>query len=349
MKFVDFRKSLRENVAPVYVFSGGDAYFKRRGEEFLLEKCVTEPALNYSTFDGTAVKGAEYGTLLAALRSYPFLSEKRLVRVTDLYPSQKEYDRYLKDYFENPLPSTVFLIVNGAPRKGSVDLSRMPGAVAVDCSRADDGTIDRWIYTMLRRYGIDVDAESCALVREYCLSDMTRVASETEKLAAYAGEGGTITEGDVEEIVFRDTAYRIYEMSDAAGRGDYSLYLSILNDLLDRGEEPMGVIGYLCGYFRTMFEVQLVKGSDAEVASALGMKPYAVKRSRQTAARFGRDRVERMYRFLYETGGRVRSGRLSPQGAMTWVNARLFFGETGGKDGETGGKDEIFYDIDINS
>lgn len=341
MKFVDFRKSLKENVAPIYVFSGRDEYFKRRGEEFLREKCVREPALNFSSFDGKNMKGADYDDLLSALQSYPFLSEKRLVRVTDLHPSQKDYDRYLKEYFENPMPSTVLLITGDGPRKGCVDLSRMPNAVPVDCSAADDETIDRWVYTMLRRYGIACDAESCALVREFCLSDMTRVAAETEKLTAYAGEGGEISAADVCEIVYRDTAYRIYEMSDAAGRGDYSRYLSVLNDLLEKGEDPMSVIGYLCGYFRTMFETQAAKGTDAETAAALGMKPYAVKRSRQTAARFGGDRVEHMYRFLYGTAGRVRSGRLSPQGALTAVNAHLFFEK---KDGN----DEIFYDTDIN-
>lgn len=41
-------------------------------------------------------------SLVRAAESFPFLSEKRLVKAVDFYPTEKEYESYLKSYFENP-------------------------------------------------------------------------------------------------------------------------------------------------------------------------------------------------------------------------------------------------------
>lgn len=57
MKFIMFKGSLEEGVAPIYLFDGEEEYFKRRGEEMLKQKYLTEPSLNYSIFDGAELKG----------------------------------------------------------------------------------------------------------------------------------------------------------------------------------------------------------------------------------------------------------------------------------------------------
>ena len=93
--------------------------------------------------------------LVAAAESFPFISAKRLVKVTDFFPTDKEYAAWLKPYFENPQPSTILLIVNSVKPKGKVaDLKKMPNGTYVDCSRADEETVRRWIFTQFKRAGV---------------------------------------------------------------------------------------------------------------------------------------------------------------------------------------------------
>ena len=81
---------------------------------------------------------------VAAAQSFPFISQKRLVKVTDFYPTEKEYNAYLKSYFEDPQPTTVLLIVNSASPKGKgFDLKKAPNVTFVDCGRADEETIKK--------------------------------------------------------------------------------------------------------------------------------------------------------------------------------------------------------------
>ena len=325
MKFVLFKKSLEEGAAPIYLFDGEEEYFKRRGEEMLSEKFLSEPSLNYTAFDGADLKGDRLSALVAAAQCLPFLSEKRIVKVKDLAPSEREYQTYLKDYFEHPSESTVLLIVNGAGKPKGFDLKKAPNVTRVDCSRAEEETVLRWIFSRMRRAGVQCDTACCERILRYCLGSMSRIAAETEKLIAYAGEGGSVTEAVVDAVVYRDTDYKIYEMTDALGRGNYGGYLSVMNELTGKGMEEMGVLNSLCSYFRTMYEVLALGKTDAETAAALGMKEYAVKMSRRQAKLLGRGRVEAAYFGIYKAIQAVKSGRLTPAGALASVNARLFF------------------------
>lgn len=327
MKFVLFKNSLKEGAAPIYLFDGEEEYFKERGEEMLKERFLGEPSLNYSAFHGEALKGAALTSLVAAAQSFPFMSEKRIVRVTDFYPTEKEYETYLKGYFENPSADTILLIVNSSRPKGKFDLKKMPNVTYVDCGKADEETVLRWIYTQFRRAGVRADTDCCERVMHYCLGDMSRIAGETEKLIAYAGQGGAVSPEDVDAVVYKDAEYKTYEMTGAFGAGNYAKFLSVQRELMEKGADEGAVLNALCAYLRSLLEILLLKKSDAETARALGMNEYAVKMSRRQANAVGAARVRVCWEYVYAAISGVRSGELTAPAALLKVNAQLFYGE----------------------
>ena len=327
MKFVLFKNSLKEGAAPIYLFDGEEEYFKERGEEMLKERFLGEPSLNYSAFHGETLKGAALTSLVAAAQSFPFMSEKRIVRVTDFYPTEKEYETYLKGYFENPSADTILLIVNSSRPKGKFDLKKMPNVTYVDCGKADEETVLRWIYTQFRRAGVRADTDCCERVMHYCLGDMSRIAGETEKLIAYAGQGGAVSPEDVDAVVYKDAEYKTYEMTGAFGAGNYAKFLSVQRELMEKGADEGAVLNALCAYLRNLLEILLLKKSDAETARALGMNEYAVKMSRRQANAVGAARVRVCWEYVYAAISGVRSGELTAPAALLKVNAQLFYGE----------------------
>lgn len=327
MKFVLFKNSLKEGAAPIYLFDGEEEYFKERGEEMLKERFLGEPSLNYSAFHGETLKGAALTSLIAAAQSFPFMSEKRIVKVTDFYPTEKEYETYLKGYFENPSADTVLLIVNSSRPKGKFDLKKMPNVTYVDCGKADEETVLRWIYTQFRRAGVRADTDCCERVMHYCLGDMSRIAGETEKLIAYAGQGGAVSPEDVDAVVYKDAEYKTYEMTGAFGAGNYAKFLSVQRELMEKGADEGAVLNALCAYLRSLLEILLLKKSDAETARALGMNEYAVKMSRRQANAVGAARVRVCWEYVYAAISGVRSGELTAPAALLKVNAQLFYGE----------------------
>ena len=324
MKFVQLAGSLKEKIEPVYLVEGEDAYFRDCAVRAIREACaITQPVFNETRLDGDAVKGDLSG-FVAGLYTLPLLDEKRLVRVSEFYPAEREWEKYLKSYVEAPCETTVLVIVNAGKKTGTA-LRRKHGITTVDCAKESEETLGKWLFGVMRRSNLNADSDAVGLMVRYCAQDAARMKRETEKLSALLGAGGRVTRETVEEYVAKDVEYKIYELTQAASRKNFSAFSEILDDLMKKGFDENAVLSSLTSHFKTLYEVCSMKGSDSEVAQVLGMKPYAVQKNREAAGRLGKERVTELYTQLYELSNGAKSGLYGKSGALTAAVAKIFF------------------------
>ena len=88
MKFKELKRSLIDGVERIYLVTGDDAFFVAHSVKLICDKCLSQPELNLTNFDGQDVKGNP-DKLISALVSYPFMSEKRVVIVKDITPLRR--------------------------------------------------------------------------------------------------------------------------------------------------------------------------------------------------------------------------------------------------------------------
>lgn len=330
MKYVELKKFTEENgVCPVYVFEGEECYFLEGGEKLLLSQFRLDKLLDYASFDGATLKGDKIRSLVSAVECFPFMSEKRVVKVTEFYPTEKEFEEYLAPLISSPPTSSVLMIFNtGKSKKESVKFSQKKGVTYVDCGRSDEETIKRWIFLTAKRAGVYADAIVCGKIASFCVLDMSRVSKEVEKLLSYATAKG-LTEIDdalVEALVYPDVEYKLYELSGALARKNYSAFITILDELKAKGYDELSLLSTLCYHFKSVYECAVVRGTDKEAAQTLGLKEYGVKKNREQAQRIGRDALKGHYLALYDAVANVKSGVYTPPSALKTAVARLFFG-----------------------
>ncbi len=326
MKFIQLAGSLKENIAPVYLAEGEEAYFRDHTVAQVRDACALRmPALNDVRYEGETLKGDRLAAFGAELRTAPFLDGRRLVRVYEWYPTEREWESALAPYLAAPCPTTA-LVVSNAGKKGAFDWKRRAGVTFVDCGRESEETLCRWLLGVARKLGMTLDGDAAPLFVRYCNRDAARLRLEAEKLQRLLGEGGRITRAAVEENVAKDTEYKVYELTQAASRGNHAAFCEILHDLTEKGFDETAALSALVSHYRSLLEVSQMRGSDAEVAKALGVKPYAVQKNREAAARLGKDKVRRLYLDLYGLGADVRGGNLSKSGALSAAIAKIFFG-----------------------
>lgn len=324
MKFVQLAGSLKEKIEPVYLVEGEDAYFRDCAVRAIREACaITQPVFNETRLDGDAVKGDLSG-FTAGLYTLPLLDEKRFVRINEFYPAEREWEKYLKPYVENPCETTVLVIVNAGKKAGAA-IGRKHGITAVDCARESEETLGKWLFGVMRRSNLNADADAVGLMVRYCAQDAARMKRETEKLSALLGAGGRVARETVEEYVAKDVEYKIYELTQAASRKNFSAFSEILDDLMKKGFDENAVLSSLTSHYKTLYEVCSVRGSDSEAAQVLGVKPYAVQKNRETAGRLGKERVTQLYTQLYELSNGAKSGLYGKSGALTAAIAKIFF------------------------
>ncbi len=329
MKYVDFKKFTDDNGAqPIYLFEGEEVYFREKGEGMLKTRFVQDTTLDFAAFEGGSLKGEKIKGLIDAVNSFPFISEKRLVRVSEFYPTEKEYDAYLKKTFENPPTDSILLIVNsGKGKAGTAALSKKPNVTVVDCGRADEETIKRWIYLTCKRAGVYADGITCGKLSSYCIFDMSRIAMETEKLLGYCAATGLekLTDETVDSLVYPDAEYKKYELANALSRKNYAAFNRILKELSTRGFNETELLSSLASHFKTLYDVALSRGTDKEVALALGLKEYSVKKSREQAAKLPKSEIFALYEGVYTAIAQIKCGELTPAAALKTVTAKLFF------------------------
>lgn len=329
MKYVDLKNFTQENGAmPIYLFEGEEAYFREKGEAMLKTRFVQEPTLDYCSFDGASLKGDKLKELVDAVNCFPFISERRIVRVNELYITDKEYEAYLQDTFENPPQNSILLIVNSAKQKtGGAVLAKKPNVTHVDCGRADEETIKRWIYVTCKREGVYADGVTCGKIAAYCVLDMARIAKETEKLLSYcvATQTGKLTDEIVDMLVTPDFEYKNYELAEAVSKKNYSEYMRILQDLSTKGLNETALLSSIASHFRGLYEASLLRGSDKEAAATLGLKEYAVKKRREQAAKFPAGLLFGFYSGIFQAISDIKCGKLTPSSALKRVTAELFF------------------------
>lgn len=324
MKFTELNNDIKQGARQIYLLEGDDAYFRMKGEEQIKNSYLTMPELNFTSFDGESLKGGALKELVSAVESFPFMAEKRLVKVTEFHPSESDYEKYLRQTFENFPSTTVLLIVNAETRKGA-DLKHKKCITFVDCSRADEETVAKWVYLTLKRAGISSSVDVCASVARYCLCNMSRVALETEKIVDYK-KTGTLTREEVDSLVYKDADYRIYEMTNAVARRDFDKFVSIRSELCRKPEDGLNLLSGLFSYFKNLLTILTSGASDKELSSMLGMKEYGVKKSRWQAEAIGCERLEELVVETYDAVSGIKSGILTPQSALLKVNGKIFFG-----------------------
>lgn len=323
MKYTELKNDITGGDRRIYLFEGEDAYFRTHGEEQVKRAFLQMPELNFASFDGSTLKGKALTDLTSAMAAYPFMSEKRIIRVAEFYPSDADYEKYLKQTFENCPPTTILMIVNSGAGKGAA-LKRKKCITYVDCSRADEEVVTRWAYATLKRAGISADVSACRNIAAYCLCDMSRVESEVGKLIEYGKN--PLTAADVDELVYKDADYRIYEMTDAVAAKNYSRFCTICSELSQKSSDRMALISALQRYFKNLLIILTSKSGSSVLASQLKMPEFAVRKSAERARAFGEDKLLYYSQSLYDVSARMRSGRLSQDGAFYSALAAVLFG-----------------------
>lgn len=314
MLFSELKKSLNSGERfSAYLIEGEESYFRALSLDTLKSVLVKEPQLNVATFDGASL---DTGEAIASLNAFPFLSEYRMTVIKEFYPTAAAVKGGLRDFLEHPIKSSVLVIVNEKPHEV---LKKFGSVCTVECKTADVPVISCWIKATVTAAGVKVSDGICAEIAEYCLSDMTRVKNETEKLIAYAGENGEIDENAVDLLVNRSAEYKIYEMTDHIAKRRFDDAIGVINDMLRKGETHGRIISAVYNYFRRLLFVAISDKTPAETGALLGIKEFAVKKTKQQAAAFGVRSLKKAVDRLVDADYAVKSGKANADELM-WIN-----------------------------
>ncbi len=313
MLFKELKKSLTVDVRPIYLLTGEDVFFLERAQKLICNVCLKQPDLNLSYFEGGDLKG-DADKLIYAISSYPFLSDKRVVVVKEYYPLAADINK-LKKYFDEPIDTTVLIIVNSSPCE---NIAKQKNVCVVDCSKGDFSLLSSWVINEVKKSGLTITQGAVNRLIDYCLFDMTRINGETEKLICYCDDGNVITEEDVTAICHKETDYELYEVVDYIVAKRFDKAYDALIGMVGNAGDGQRVFSSLYNYFRRLLYVSVTSTamSVSDIAKSLKVKEYAVKKAKSQASAFSPKRIKEITDKLSSLDFGFKSGAIEQQDAV---------------------------------
>lgn len=287
--------------------------------------------LNTSTYDGAVVSAAE---ILNAARSYPFLSDKRLILVRDMlgWITRKGAGETGKKAVEDiatavpDLPEwTRLVFIEREALSDSNKLLKLARELPNGFERAFAPPKDStdWIIRRARdAYQTAIEPQAAQALASIVGGDLRRADSEVDKLASYVAGGRPISEADVALLTPYAAEAGIFELVDAMAEGRSQRALSLLHRLLlQEDEDPFKTYGMIVRQFRLLLiaKEKALTGGDMTLP---GVKYKADKFFKQARV-FSIAELEHIVRALHDYDFQMKTGQIKAELALDLLIAGL--------------------------
>lgn len=334
-----------------YLFHGPDTL--SRDEEIARMKAkLGDPEM--ASLNTTVIeRGAPLRDLIAACDAMPFLSDKRLViargwltgfGASKAKPKSGEAADPLQpllDYLRVMPTTTRLVFAEDATLDEDHALVKLAkdktgGGVVRRYDLPDDPT--HWIIERAKSKGGDISKQAAQALavkihrgnstdRDNLTTDsrtyLLKLDNELDKLVSYA-LGRRIERADVESLVQDEDVADIFKFVDAMGARDADAAYRAVRGLLARGESPLVVIGHIARQTRLLIQAkENADMSPEQLARALGMHPFPVKKALQQAGRFSMNELEQALAVLLDADRAIKTGRMEDVTALDVLVAAL--------------------------
>lgn len=302
-------------------------YFLYGDETFLIEETVA--ALEHTTigegmrdFNLNTFYGSENeaSRIRDAVETLPMMSPVRLVVVKDAQDlNEKQWD-LLMGLIDEPVPTTAFVCVANKIDKRKKYIKRFQEkGVVVEFKRPFENQIPDWIRTIAKKHELKMTGDAVTLFHQLVGSNLQDINAEIGKLAQYLGGRKQASIDDVLKAVSRIRLDSVFDLTDAIGSSDRARALDCLVNLLDNGQNEVGVLALISRHVRILKLVSdgMKEGlAGARLSSRAGVSPYFLRSYVEQAKAWSDRKIELTFQALLDTDRALKS---SPIASHIWL------------------------------
>ncbi|WP_248926768.1 DNA polymerase III subunit delta [Paenibacillus hamazuiensis] len=324
---MDYKTAVKElgkrKINPIYVCYGSEGYFSddliRRLTDALIEPdqrpfAVTKYDLAETPLD----------TVLEDAETLPFMVPQKLVIASNalFLTGAKESGKVehrterLLEYIKSPVDYSVLIFTVTADKldeRKKLVKSLKDSGYLVACGTPSAEELSQWVAARAEKLGFRFDRGALERFVLYVGTSLQTLAQELEKCALFIGQGGVLTEDHVEQLVTRTTEQNVFILIEDIVQLKLDRAFTMLHELIKMKEEPIKILMLIARQFRIMYQVKDLTQqgySQQQIASQIGVHPYAVKIAAGQAAKYDVRQLARILGDLADLDYRMKSGRV---------------------------------------
>ena len=315
-----------------YILHGDDSISRDAALGRMREAMGEDGDLNRSEFDGAQTPVAE---VLAAVKSLPFLADKRLVIARGLIShitkrgagpaGKKATERLIDEMPGLPEFARLVLVEDEALPAGNRLLKAartMKNGYIAEFRTPQNVT--HWITQRAEQeYAAAITARAANAIATLVNDDLLRADNELHKLVCYVDGEREIGEDDVAALTSYVPEAKVFEMVDALALGDGSRALELIQRSLRNDPRDPGFVLFsmIVRQFRllSMTRDHLDQGGGSQggaIARAVGVHPYVAGKLARQAPRFSAGQLDLIMKRLQRYDQDMKTGRIEPRLAL---------------------------------
>ncbi|MDD4820201.1 MAG: DNA polymerase III subunit delta [Flavobacteriales bacterium] len=288
IKIAQLEKDALAHPAPLYLLMGEEPYYIDVVSSFLEEKILSEEE---KAFNQTILYGASTSVqeIADTATRFPMGTDRQLIIVREAQDLDSSIDK-LQSYASSPASFTTLVLCykgKNMDKRKSVYKSFAKNGVIFESPRVYESDIPVFIKDTLEKKGIALTQKAMTMMVESLGTDLSRIASEIEKLTLVLPSGSTLSPEAVEKYIGISRDFNNFEMQKAVATRDAAKAIRIAEYFsTSKDGSPIATVAILFGFFSKMILYHNSPDkSPAGVAKALGVNPFFAK-DYQTAAQF---------------------------------------------------------------
>ena len=270
-------------------------------------------------------KDAPVDDVIASLNTLPMGTDFRLVILLNCDRLPKAVSEPLVDYFKNPSPTTVCLVVAEKLAKNTrlyKAMAKLGAKAVVDCAPKKAWELPRQAVSMAGAHGKTMDMEAAEELVSRAGENTRLLDNEVKRLAQQVA-GAVITREDVERLVVRTAEAKPWPLLDAVSARDMRRALENLRLQPDKSEVLLYTL--LVGRIRQLIVAKAldVRGQSGELAKTLGVQQWQIKNHAAWARRWKMSELTDALRSAVDVELAVKGSRDSRLALQLWVIGML--------------------------
>ncbi len=277
--------------------------------------------MNLRILEGADLTFEEFKNQVETL---PFLAQKRLVIVQNLFRTKHKMAEKILDYIKKNSFENLEIIFYEDEKLDKSFFKKIPREIKVEEFDLLKGqALIRWIEKEVENEGGRIEKAASERLALYVGPDLWQMKNEISKLITFKFQSRArepvIFVSDVELLVRANFNESIFNLVDAIANKNSRKATRLLYQFLEKGENELSILGMITWQFRNLLVVKdlLARGySQQEIIKKTGLHPFVVQKTIWQSKNFKMSHLKKVYTKLASADLAIKTGQIEPSLAL---------------------------------
>lgn len=295
----------------VYLLYGEEEYLKKQYKDRLWQTLNPDhDTMNAAVYAG---RDTDPARVIDLAETMPFFAERRIIFLEDTGFFKNKCEGLPEYMAELPEYLCMVFVEKEVDKRSRMYKAVSKNGRAVEFKKQTEQTLARWVLGILKKEKKKITQQDMELFLSRTGTDMSRIATELEKLICYCADEDVVSRDAILEITSELLENKIFEMIRAITEKNQKKALDMYYGLLALKEPPMRILFLIARQYNILLQVRELTAQGMgtnEIASKAGLQGFVVRNALPIARRYSLAGLRGAVEELVRTETDVKSGRI---------------------------------------